>query len=111
MRTRLLPLLSDWEWQERGACRGMSSAVFFSPPGERGHRRRRREERARLICGRCEVIEECAAMALDYNERYGVWGGMSAGERRHVLDSNGQDTGLGAGETGPCAQGVLDPSV
>ncbi|CAM5360026.1 MULTISPECIES: WhiB family transcriptional regulator [Streptomyces] len=90
MRTRLLPLLSDWEWQERAACRGMSSAVFFSPVGERGHERRKREERARRICGRCEVIEACAAMALDCRERYGVWGGMSAGERQGILGTGRQ---------------------
>ncbi|MFR9794027.1 WhiB family transcriptional regulator [Streptomyces sp. MB22_4] len=85
MRTRLLPLLTDWEWQERAACRGMSSTVFFSPSGEKGRDRKRREERARRICDRCEVIEACAAMALDYKERYGVWGGMSAGERQDIL--------------------------
>lgn len=88
MRTRMLPLLSDWAWQERAACRGMSSAVFFSPQGERGRRRRQREERARRICGRCEVLEQCAAMALDYRERYGVWGGMSGGERQNILGSD-----------------------
>ncbi|MFE6895200.1 WhiB family transcriptional regulator [Streptomyces sp. NPDC057694] len=87
MRTSLIPLLSDWEWQEKAACRGMDSSMFFSPAGERGRRRTRREERARRICGRCEVVEECGAMALDYKEHYGVWGGMSAGERRDVLGS------------------------
>ncbi|MER6067147.1 WhiB family transcriptional regulator [Streptomyces sp. NPDC001792] len=95
MRTRPLPLLSDWEWQERAACRGMSSSVFFSPPGEKGRDRRQREERARRICGRCEVIEACAAMALDYKERYGVWGGMSAGERQGILGTGRKDADHG----------------
>ncbi|WP_308461147.1 WhiB family transcriptional regulator [Streptomyces sp. Ru62] len=97
MRTRLLPLLSDWEWQERAACRGMNSAVFFPPQGERGHRRRRREEQARRICDQCEVIEACAAMALDNNEPYGVWGGMTAGERqgRFALDRGDADQDAG----------------
>jgi WhiB family transcriptional regulator, redox-sensing transcriptional regulator len=87
MRTRLLPLVSDWEWQERAACRGMNSSVFFSPPGEKGRARQQREERARRICGQCEVIDACAAMALDCEERYGVWGGLSAGERETILGS------------------------
>ncbi|WP_331481891.1 WhiB family transcriptional regulator [Streptomyces rubrogriseus] len=81
MRTRLRPLLSDWAWQERAACRGMNSAVFYSPPGERGRERREREEAARSICRGCQVVEQCAAMAVDYEERYGVWGGMSPRER------------------------------
>ncbi|MFE9445408.1 WhiB family transcriptional regulator [Streptomyces sp. NPDC006602] len=79
MRTRLRPLLSRWDWQERAACRGMNSATFYSPQGERGHKRREREEAARRICHGCE--EQCAAMAMDYRERYGVWGGMSPRER------------------------------
>ncbi|GGJ28906.1 WhiB family transcriptional regulator [Streptomyces brasiliensis] len=96
MRTGLIPLLSDWEWQERAACRGMSSTVFFSPSGEKGRERRQREERARRICSRCEVIEACATMALDCRERFGVWGGMSAGERQNIL-------GTGRGDADQCA--------
>ncbi|MBO1334331.1 WhiB family transcriptional regulator [Streptomyces sp. VRA16 Mangrove soil] len=91
MRTRLRPLLSDWDWQERASCRGMNSATFYSPPGERGHARRKREEAARRICQGCEVMEECAAMALDYQERYGVWGGMSPRERENMRGSREKD--------------------
>jgi WhiB family transcriptional regulator, redox-sensing transcriptional regulator len=87
MRTSLMPILSDWEWQEKAACRGMNSSMFFSPTGERGRERQEREARARSICGRCEVVEACAAMALDYRERYGVWGGLSAGERQDILSA------------------------
>ncbi|GGZ03308.1 WhiB family transcriptional regulator [Streptomyces olivaceoviridis] len=76
------PLLSDWQWQQRAACRGMSSSTFFSPPGERGRARRDREERARRICGRCEVADICAATALKHGESYGIWGGMSDADRR-----------------------------
>ncbi|KOV88639.1 MULTISPECIES: WhiB family transcriptional regulator [unclassified Streptomyces] len=76
------PLLSDWQWQQSAACRGMSSSTFFSPPGERGRARRDREERARRICGRCEVADICAATALKHGEAYGIWGGMSDVDRR-----------------------------
>ncbi|MEU6845467.1 WhiB family transcriptional regulator [Streptomyces sp. NPDC046716] len=81
MRTQLRPLLSDWSWQERASCRGMNSAAFYSPPGERGRKRREREEAARSICRGCKVIEQCAAMALGCEDRFGVWGGMSPRER------------------------------
>ncbi|MGW2857037.1 WhiB family transcriptional regulator, partial [Streptomyces sp. NPDC001215] len=47
------PHLSEWSWQSRAACRGMDSSVFFSPMGERGARRRDREERAQSICRTC----------------------------------------------------------
>ncbi|MGP4011419.1 WhiB family transcriptional regulator [Streptomyces sp. 4N124] len=84
MRNALRPLLSEWQWQQRAACRGMSSSTFFSPPGERGRARRDREERARAICGRCEVLDICAATALKHGETYGVWGGLSDDERRRL---------------------------
>lgn len=82
MGNTLRPLLADWQWQQRAACRGMSSSVFFSPPGERGRARRLREDRARAVCGRCEVVDMCAAMALKQGESHGVWGGLSDDERR-----------------------------
>ncbi|WLW57278.1 WhiB family transcriptional regulator [Streptomyces sp. YU58] len=84
MGNTLRPLQTDWQWQQRAACRGMSSSVFFSPPGERGRARRVREERARAVCGRCEVVDVCAAMALKQGESYGVWGGLSDEERRRI---------------------------
>jgi WhiB family redox-sensing transcriptional regulator len=75
------PLLSNWDWQEQAACRGMNSSAFYSPQGERGHKRREREDAARRICHGCAVVEQCAAMAMRHRERYGVWGGMSPRER------------------------------
>ncbi|WP_338692869.1 WhiB family transcriptional regulator [Streptomyces sp. Q6] len=84
MQRDLRPLLSDWEWQQRAACRGMNSATFFSPPGERGRDRREREEGARRVCGRCQVADICAGTALARGENYGVWGGLSDDERRAV---------------------------
>lgn len=91
-KNTLRPLLADWQWQQRAACRGMSSATFFSPPGERGRARRVREERARAVCGGCEVVDLCAAAALRQGETYGVWGGLSDDERRQL--------GTGAGSAG-----------
>lgn len=78
------PLLSDWQWQERAACRGMDSSDFFSPWGERGRARLDREERARRVCGRCEVADRCAAMAAELGEEYGIWGGMPGRERQRL---------------------------
>jgi len=35
-----------------------------------------------LLCGRCEVRAECLELALDTNEDYGIWGGLSTAERK-----------------------------
>lgn len=70
-----------WEWQYRGACVGMNSAVFFSPDAERGAAKRNREAAAKDVCGGCPVIQECRQHALSVREPYGVWGGMTMDER------------------------------
>lgn len=82
MIPRHRPFLAYWDWQQHALCRGMDSSVFFSPSGERGTEKRRREKKARAVCGRCPVIEACAWTAMSGPEPYGVWGGMSEGERR-----------------------------
>ena len=75
------PVATTWEWQLDGLCRGMDSAVFFHPEGERGHKRADREHRAKTVCSRCPVLARCRAYAVEAGEPYGVWGGLSAPER------------------------------
>jgi WhiB family transcriptional regulator, redox-sensing transcriptional regulator len=70
-----------WSWQVRGACRAAGPALFYSPEGERGSRKRRRESAAKAICATCEVAEVCAAYALAWREPYGTWGGLSEADR------------------------------
>jgi hypothetical protein len=55
--------------------------LFYSPEGERGSRKRRRESAAKAICATCEVAEVCAAYALAWREPYGTWGGLSEADR------------------------------
>lgn len=77
-----------WDWQLHGSCRGLESAVFFHPDGERGRARAARVRRAKEICGSCPVLAQCRSYALSVSEPYGVWGGMSEDERRtHVRRS------------------------
>ena len=70
-----------WSWQVRGACRTAGPALFYSPEGERGSRKRRRESAAKAICASCDVAEVCAAYALAWREPYGTWGGLSEADR------------------------------
>ena len=59
--------------------------MFFHPPGERGVPRDEREASAKAICRSCPVVQECLAHSLAVQEPYGVWGGLSEGERQSVL--------------------------
>ena len=75
-----------WEWHADAACRDMGEGLFYSPEGERGPRRVRRELAAKAVCAGCSVRELCAAYALATREPYGTWGGMSESERRDLVD-------------------------
>lgn len=75
------PNADVWDWQMRGSCRGVDSAVFFHPDGERGRARAARELRAKEICRTCPVLMQCRSHALKVSEPYGIWGGMSETER------------------------------
>jgi WhiB family transcriptional regulator, redox-sensing transcriptional regulator len=79
------PVAETYEWQLRGACRGMDSAFFFHPEGERGNAKASREEGAKKVCRTCAVLEQCRRHALAAEEPYGVWGGLSVTERETIL--------------------------
>ena len=73
------------DWQVRAACRGPQSAVFFPPSrSERRDDKRRREARAKAICGECRVRSECLAYAVEIREQHGIWGGLRESERKLI---------------------------
>ena len=73
-----------WSWRLWAACRQADGELFFSPDGERGTAKRRRERAAKAICADCPVRDDCAAYAIRNHERYGVWGGLSEHERELI---------------------------
>lgn len=81
----LRPIAALWEWQESAACRGAASTQFYSPSGERGPSRRKREAQARRICAGCPVRAECAKFAMEIGEEHGIWGGTTSQERIALL--------------------------
>ena len=66
--------LHDAYWLDSAACAGEDTRLWFAKdPG-----------RAQEICGGCPVRPECLYDALQRETyfRYGVWGGLTAAERR-----------------------------
>jgi WhiB family redox-sensing transcriptional regulator len=59
----------------------MDSGWFFHPEAERGPQKERRDADAKAICAQCPVIDPCREHALQVQEPYGVWGGMTVDER------------------------------
>jgi WhiB family redox-sensing transcriptional regulator len=82
------PMEHEWQWQRLGSCRGMDSAMFFHPDGERNPSRARRTARAKQVCAHCPVIQSCREFALRTREPFGVWGGLAETERNAILEGN-----------------------
>lgn len=78
-----------WDWQLQASCRGADWRTFFSPDGERGRARSTRETRAKQMCHQCPVIAECRAHALQVQEPYGTWGGLTEAERARITGGTG----------------------
>ena len=74
-----------WSWHMSAACRQVDTTLFYSPEGERGPRKERREAAAKQVCGSCKVVEVCAAYAVASREPYGTWGGLSETDRRELV--------------------------
>ncbi|MFF3595000.1 WhiB family transcriptional regulator [Kitasatospora indigofera] len=75
----------DNPWHTGAACCRDEAGLFFAPSKEPTAARLAREEQAKRVCARCPVLLECREHALVQPEPYGVWGGLTAAERRVVL--------------------------
>jgi len=73
-------------WQDRALCAQTDPEAFFPEKG--GSTRE-----AKRVCRSCEVRSECLEYALEHDERFGIWGGMSERERRRLK----RQAGLGRG--------------
>jgi WhiB family redox-sensing transcriptional regulator len=64
-------------WQDRALCAQTDPEAFFPEKG--GSTRE-----AKKVCRGCEVRAECLEYALEHDERFGIWGGLSERERRRL---------------------------
>ena len=66
-------------WVADGLCAQTDPELFYPDKGGRS-------EEAKAICGRCPVIDPCREWALSTHEAFGVWGGLSASDRRILIE-------------------------
>ena len=64
-------------WQERALCAQTDPEAFFPEKGGL-------TLEAKKVCVSCEVRGECLEYALEKDERFGIWGGLSERERRKL---------------------------
>jgi WhiB family transcriptional regulator, redox-sensing transcriptional regulator len=67
--------LAGLRWQDRALCAQTDPEAFFPEKG--GSARA-----AKRVCWACEVRAECLEYALEHDELWGIWGGLSPKERR-----------------------------
>jgi len=68
----------DLSWQAEALCAEIDPELWFPEKG--GSTRE-----AKRICRSCEVRAECLEYALENNEMFGIFGGLSYLERRPLL--------------------------
>lgn len=68
---------SPLAWQVDALCAQTDPEAFFPEKG--GSTRD-----AKRVCTSCEVKAECLEYALQNDERFGIWGGLSERERRRL---------------------------
>jgi WhiB family transcriptional regulator, redox-sensing transcriptional regulator len=84
------PQPSEEEWPSRAVCSQTDPEAFYPEKGGS-------TKDAKKVCLGCPVTKECLQWALDHDERYGVWGGLSERERRRLkrgLDPDGSGDGI-----------------
>ena len=62
-------------WFQDAACTGLGFDLFFEPFATR---------RAQIICEGCKVRDRCLAYAQHHRLTDGIWGGLTAEERREL---------------------------
>lgn len=74
---RLRAAEEDRAWMADAKCLDADPEAFFPEKG--GSTRE-----AKRVCAACPVRQECLEYALDNDERFGIWGGLSERERRRL---------------------------
>ena len=69
-------------WQTDALCAQTDPEAFFPEKGGS-------TKNAKEICNTCDAQENCLDYALENDERFGIWGGLSERERRKLPKSTG----------------------
>lgn len=85
---RILGDLPDPAWSTRGVCAQVDDDgtpvhdpdLWFPEDGQWT-----RAQAAKELCTTCPVQDECRQFAINTGQRYGVWGGLAAGQRRQKV--------------------------
>jgi WhiB family redox-sensing transcriptional regulator len=71
------PAVQDESWRKQALCAQTDPEAFFPDKGGS-------PAAAQAICRRCPVQGPCLEWALQHDERFGVWGGLTDRQRRRL---------------------------
>ncbi len=80
MRTHRAEVNDDQDamvWAEYARCAGVDPDVLFPVPGQT-------TGPAKAFCRACPARSQCLEWALETQQKHGVWGGMTASQRRRL---------------------------
>ena len=70
------------DWWRHAACRGSDPEMFHPARGDYEG-----TNAALAVCQTCPVKDDCLAYAMNNREMQGVWGGLSANQRKRLSPS------------------------
>ena len=77
------------QWFDRAACATLFKLTgkdlwFKDDSNDNGRQPAAEVKLAKRICARCPVRAACLADAIEYGWEHGIWGGLTADERRKL---------------------------
>ena len=75
-------IVTTTTWRDHAECRGVDPGIFHPDDEDENEFA---AEAAKAICGECPVREPCLEHAISVREKHGVWGGLTARERRRLI--------------------------
>lgn len=69
------------------ACGPDDMPLFYPNDDYTAKQRRRSERKAIALCGRCPHRVDCLTWALESNQRWGIWGGLTSYARDRLRDA------------------------
>lgn len=67
-------------WQLQANCNETNTELFFS-------KLESKVAKAKALCGSCAVADKCLQFALDTQIEFGIFGGVTADERKELVSN------------------------
>ena len=67
-------------WQLQANCDETNTELFFSEL-------KSKVEKAKALCGSCAVADKCLQFAIDTEIEFGIFGGVTADERKALVSN------------------------